>query len=670
VIIDKTQVQPGDTVNYAVIYRSPNGQVPTELLSVDAKGWDPNRPRMYNKYGTTFHWNEGTSTLSYLGGGFSVRTGTFTVPSWAANATETTAAFKLFATVRANGKILEEANLLVPVGPTKRELLVSSTWDGFPASWGERGIGPCNFFREWTFLLRYSDYRTMGVSFNVAGQNLSTRPTVDTAHVADADDSIFYEHFYYDGQCEPQYRNVPFRDAVRAQPAAPSFSGVPVHNPADTAAPTVVALEPRPGAQVPGTAVKFHYHIADAGASGPGAASLVIDGNTVVANTYANPITYNLSAGTHTWQIIGFDENGNRGQSEVRTVVATSGGGGNTDNTRPTVAVTQPGNNATLSGGGVTISASASDNVGVSGVQFRVNGANVGPEKTAVPYSISWNSASVSDGVKQITAVARDAAGNRATSAVVSVTVNNNVIPTNTVTDTVWFDDALPAGAQPGASGGDSWNWVGSPKFSGSLAHQSSADTGNHQHFFNYASSTLNVGVGEVLIAYVYIDPQDPPQQIMLQWNDGSWEHRAYWGANIMNYGVEQTASRRYMGALPASGRWVRLEVPARRLGLEGRSLKGMAFTLFGGRATWDYVGKASRATKGRLVIAKTAAAPPAVQLTWDSEAGQNYRIQCRSGWDDPTWTDLETVTAGDVECTWTDDTPSTKQRFYRVISE
>ena len=669
IIMDKTQVQPGDTVNYAVIYRSPSGGVPSELLSCEAKGWDANKPRMYNKYGTSFHWNEGASTLTYLGGGFSVRTGTFTVPSWAANATETTAAFKLFATVRANGKILEEANLLVPVGPTKRELLVSSTWDGFPASWGERGIGPCNFFREWTFLLRYSDYRTMGVSFNVAGQNVSTRPNVDTAHVADADDAIFYEHFYYDGQCEPQYRNIPFRDPIRTQPGAPSFSGVPVQNPADTAAPTVVALEPRPGAQVPGTGVQFHYHIADAGASGPGTASLVIDGNTVVANTYANPITYNLSAGTHTWQIIGFDENGNRAQSDVRTIVATTGGGGNTDNTRPTVSITAPANNATISGSGVTISATASDNVGVAGVQFRVNGGNVGSEKTAAPYSISWNSTSVADGVKQITAVARDAAGNRATSAVVSVTVDNNAGPTNSSNDVIWFDDALPAGAQPGANGGDAWNWVSNPNFSGSLAHQSALEAGNHQHFFNYSTKTLDVNTGEVFIAYVYIDPQNPPQQIMLQWNDGSWEHRAYWGANIMNYGIEQTASRRSMGALPPAGRWVRLEVPARRLGLEGRTLKGMAFTLYGGRVTWDYVGKASRATKGRLTIRQTIE-PAGVQLTWESETGQSYRIQCRSGWDDPTWTDLETVTAGDVECTWSESVPSTKQRFYRVVTE
>ena len=45
----------------------------------------------------------------------------------------------------------------------------------------------------------------------------------------------------------------------------------------------------------------------------------------------------------------------------------------------------------------------------------------------------------------------------------------------------------------------------------------------------------------------------------MLQWNDGSWEHRAYWGANTISYGSDGTASRHYMGPLPAAGQWARL---------------------------------------------------------------------------------------------------------------
>jgi len=48
------------------------------------------------------------------------------------------------------------------------------------------------------------------------------------------------------------------------------------------------------------------------------------------------------------------------------------------------------------------------------------------------------------------------------------------------------------------------------------------------------------------------------------------------------------------MGVLPAPGQWARLEVPAQLVALEGASLEGMAFSLFGGRAAWDYAAKRS----------------------------------------------------------------------------
>ncbi len=45
------------------------------------------------------------------------------------------------------------------------------------------------------------------------------------------------------------------------------------------------------------------------------------------------------------------------------------------------------------------------------------------------------------------------------------------------------------------------------------------------------------------------------------------------------------------MGRLPASGGWVRLEVPAAQVGLAGKTVNGLAFTLYGGRAWWDRAG-------------------------------------------------------------------------------
>jgi len=106
----------------------------------------------------------------------------------------------------------------------------------------------------------------------------------------------------------------------------------------------------------------------------------------------------------------------------------------NVDATPPTVAITAPANGATVAGSSVAVSATASDNIAVVGVQFQLDGANLGAEDTATPYSISWNTGTVANGVHSITAIARDGAGNTATSAV-SVTVNNDLVaPTVSMT--------------------------------------------------------------------------------------------------------------------------------------------------------------------------------------------------------------------------------------------
>ena len=106
----------------------------------------------------------------------------------------------------------------------------------------------------------------------------------------------------------------------------------------------------------------------------------------------------------------------------------------------------------------------------------------------------------------------------------------------------------------------------------------------------------MSVPTGATLYAYIYIDPANPPSEVMLQWNDGSgWDHRAYWGANNLTYGTDGTVSRRSMGALPATGQWVKLAIPASAVGAEGKTLTGMAFTLYGGRASWDNAGMSTQ---------------------------------------------------------------------------
>jgi hypothetical protein len=99
-------------------------------------------------------------------------------------------------------------------------------------------------------------------------------------------------------------------------------------------------------------------------------------------------------------------------------------GAGSSDSTPPSVSLSAPAPGAIVSNT-VTVSATASDNVGVTGVQFKIDDANWGAEDTTAPFSISWNSALFPNGAHSLSAVARDAAGNTAASAPVSVTVSN-----------------------------------------------------------------------------------------------------------------------------------------------------------------------------------------------------------------------------------------------------
>jgi chitodextrinase len=98
------------------------------------------------------------------------------------------------------------------------------------------------------------------------------------------------------------------------------------------------------------------------------------------------------------------------------------------DTTPPTVSVTAPASNATVSGS-VTVSANASDNVGVTKVQFQIDGVNLGAALTQAPYTTTWDTTTASNGAHSVTAAASDAAANTATSIAVSVTVSNSAPP-------------------------------------------------------------------------------------------------------------------------------------------------------------------------------------------------------------------------------------------------
>jgi YVTN family beta-propeller protein len=94
------------------------------------------------------------------------------------------------------------------------------------------------------------------------------------------------------------------------------------------------------------------------------------------------------------------------------------------DTTAPAVSFTAPANVS----GTVTLSATATDNAGgtgVAGVTFLRDGTALADEDTVAPYSLLWDTTTVTNRQYELTARARDAAGNTTTSAPVTVTVAN-----------------------------------------------------------------------------------------------------------------------------------------------------------------------------------------------------------------------------------------------------
>lgn len=171
-----------------------------------------------------------------------------------------------------------------------------------------------------------------------------------------------------------------------------------------------------------------------------------------------------------------------------------------------------------------------------------------------------------------------------------------------------WFNDSLPKGHAVEGN----WEWqpaldpnkptpfdsINAP-IPGGKWHSHPAAAGLSYHLFHSAAIPFEVHFGDVLFVEVFVPAEQAPEELMLQVHDGqSWDRRAFWGADKIGMGTLDTPSRRRIGELPKSGEWVRLEVPARQLDLEGQSIRGLNFTQFSGKCLWGRAGAMQSATR------------------------------------------------------------------------
>lgn len=93
----------------------------------------------------------------------------------------------------------------------------------------------------------------------------------------------------------------------------------------------------------------------------------------------------------------------------------------------------------------------------------------------------------------------------------------------------------------------------------------------------------------------------------------------------------------------------MRLEVPARLVALEGSTLQGLAFTLYGGQATGDRPGKRF---SPKASICRVAGG---ITITWPSGASQTYRVVSKTNLTALDWSELSgPLTATNSTTSWT----------------
>ena len=185
--------------------------------------------------------------------------------------------------------------------------------------------------------------------------------------------------------------------------------------------PTIALTAPAPGTFVSGTVTVSATASDDIGVVG---VQFKLDNVPAGAEDVDAPyeLSWNtgpVSDGPHTWTVVARDASGKEASSTISVTVTH-------DVTAPAVAVTSPAAEATVSGT-ITITAAATDDVGVSSVQLVLDGTPLGTPVTSPPYDATWSTLGVGNGTHTLTAVARDAVGHVTTANAVSFTVLNDL---------------------------------------------------------------------------------------------------------------------------------------------------------------------------------------------------------------------------------------------------
>jgi len=171
-------------------------------------------------------------------------------------------------------------------------------------------------------------------------------------------------------------------------------------------------------------------------------------------------------------------------------------------------------------------------------------------------------------------------------SLTVTCTLPQIAAPASVALDTTWIDDALPTGA---ALAGASFTTAQAALGTKSLSLP--VGSGVRQASITGATTPLSAGTSDKLVAWVLVNPCNPPREILFDWTDGTTDYRATWGEELIDTALSH---QRISATIPTSGAWTRFEAFASALGAGGKALTGLTIKMFDGEAYFDAVGTRS----------------------------------------------------------------------------
>jgi hypothetical protein len=226
VLLDVEQIDLRDSFNAAVIYREEGDVGKLGPLVLEARAFNPSGPALgaLNLLGKIeSNWTKAVD----LGGGYKLISGNITLPAWVDPGPN--GSIEISARARLGNGDAAFMGLDLPIGPTKRALMVSSAWPTMPSAWpdGIYGMGPlraCN--RIGRTGQSKADYRKLHFEITTQGKVIDLCPARDGLGCADADDSVYRGHFLDQVLNDESQACTP--DPIRPQPTIKWNDAVPL----------------------------------------------------------------------------------------------------------------------------------------------------------------------------------------------------------------------------------------------------------------------------------------------------------------------------------------------------------------------------------------------------------------------------------------------------------